>query len=638
MDHLALPTRALISHLRIHFSTIADYVPDADDLQSVAPDLTEVARMYMAEMHACALALVEEERAVAAKGVAEAAIPAGDAALAASLVGDHGPDLDAATADGLTPLVLAVCAGASAELIDVLVGGGAHVDVVCAAGSALGAARALGATSLAAHLQHRWRATAPELDDAMADDAPLRVDALPADAALARARAPPPRRRGAPPVPAAAAEAAAEAAREAEGAAAAADAVDDAPLAVECRAQAAAAAAAAAALRRGAAPTAAAKAAELRGAGGDGGAAKRACAATLADLRAERLRTEWAACTCELARIVFVEQPPVLAEALAKWHSRHLSDSSAFEALDRLRVAARPPTTRRSGRPSRSLCCRGSPRSGRRRSSSTPPSPGPTPTTRRDRCSCSRRSTRCSTRAPPSPRRSRPRRRAPHWRSKRRAPRPALPPARPPARATAPRLLTPHATSSPTAAARLHTKVARVEGRRRRARVGVRPRRRRAARGGGESRRQDPRRRRRGAARGCAASGWHALLVAKLYYEQPALLRWQLRDGGLLAACLPTEAEAALPPFEKALVGCLRDNPYEMLEAARAGWGDGWLLAHMWDLLWRARRVPRDWLANEKARAPAPPRPLRRRAVATPPPASHPTRVRTPRRWSSAST
>ena len=154
MDHLALPTRALISHLRIHFSTIADYVPDADDLQSVAPDLTEVARMYMAEMHACALALVEEERAVAAKGVAEAAIPAGDAALAASLVGDHGPDLDAATADGLTPLVLAVCAGASAELIDVLVGGGAHVDVVCAAGSALGAARALGATSLAAHLQH----------------------------------------------------------------------------------------------------------------------------------------------------------------------------------------------------------------------------------------------------------------------------------------------------------------------------------------------------------------------------------------------------------------------------------------------------------------------------------------------------
>ena len=341
MDHLALPTRALISHLRIHFSTIADYVPDADDLQSVAPDLTEVARMYMAEMHACALALVEEERAVAAKGVAEAAIPAGDAALAASLVGDHGPDLDAATADGLTPLVLAVCAGASAELIDVLVGGGAHVDVVCAAGSALGAARALGATSLAAHLQHRWRATAPELDDAMADDAPLRVDALPADAALARAR----RRLGGAarlPSPAAAAEAAAEAAREAEGAAAAADAVDDAPLAVECRAQAAAAAAAAAALRRGAAPTAAAKAAELRGAGGDGGAAKRACAATLADLRAERLRTEWAACTCELARIVFVEQPPVLAEALAKWHSRHLSDSSAFEALDRLRVAARP--------------------------------------------------------------------------------------------------------------------------------------------------------------------------------------------------------------------------------------------------------------------------------------------------------
>ena len=121
---------------------------------------------------------------------------------------------------------------------------------------------------------------------------------------------------------------------------------------------------------------------------------------------------------------------------------------------------------------------------------------------------------------------------------------------------------------------------------------------------------------------GCAASGWHALLVAKLYYEQPALLRWQLRDGGLLAACLPTEAEAALPPFEKALVGCLRDNPYEMLEAARAGWGDGWLLAHMWDLLWRAR--------------PAPPHPTPRRCH--PPPASHPTRVRTPRRWSSAST
>ena len=74
-----------------------------------------------------------------------------------------------------------------------------------------------------------------------------------------------------------------------------------------------------------------------------------------------------------------------------------------------------------------------------------------------------------------------------------------------------------------------------------------------------------------------------------------------------------------------------------MLEAARAGWGDGWLLAHMWDLLWRARRVPRDWLANEKVRAPAPPAPSD--AAPLPSPTRvHPTRVRTPRRWSSAST
>ena len=42
-------------------------------------------------MHACALALVEEERAVAAKGVAEAAIPAGDAALAAEALDGFEP-------------------------------------------------------------------------------------------------------------------------------------------------------------------------------------------------------------------------------------------------------------------------------------------------------------------------------------------------------------------------------------------------------------------------------------------------------------------------------------------------------------------------------------------------------------------
>ena len=79
---------------------------------------------------------------------------------------------------------------------------------------------------------------------------------------------------------------------------------------------------------------------------------------------------------------------------------------------------------------------------------------------------------------------------------------------------------------------------------------------------------------------------WHGKLIAKLIYQQPATLRWQL--GALLAQCTPAES---LDPFQSVLVAILSDDPYAAMRAIRAAYGDGWLLAHLWDLLWRAGSV-----------------------------------------------
>ena len=67
-----------------------------------------------------------------------------------------------------------------------------------------------------------------------------------------------------------------------------------------------------------------------------------------------------------------------------------------------------------------------------------------------------------------------------------------------------------------------------------------------------------------------------------------APLASQLRD--LLQQCLP-EGAASLDAFQGILVAILSDDPYAALRAIRAAYGDGWLLAHLWDLFWRAGAV-----------------------------------------------
>ena len=64
-----------------------------------------------------------------------------------------------------------------------------------------------------------------------------------------------------------------------------------------------------------------------------------------AALRAERQRTEWAACIAELALLVFVQRPAVLGELLARWWYRHLCDPQCEEEeLPRLSGLAKPET------------------------------------------------------------------------------------------------------------------------------------------------------------------------------------------------------------------------------------------------------------------------------------------------------
>eukprot|EP00964_Phaeocystis_antarctica_P013275 scaffold7267_cov72-Phaeocystis_antarctica.AAC.7 len=65
--------------------------------------------------------------------------------------------------------------------------------------------------------------------------------------------------------------------------------------------------------------------------------------AQAAALRAERQRTEWAACITELALLVFVQLPAVLGELLARWWYRHLCDPACEEdELPRLSGLAQP--------------------------------------------------------------------------------------------------------------------------------------------------------------------------------------------------------------------------------------------------------------------------------------------------------
>ena len=220
--------------------------------------------------------------------------------------------------------------------------------------------------------------------------------------------------------------------------------------------------------------------------------------------------------------------------------------------------------------------------------------------------------------APPSPRRSPPGGgRRPGAASARRA-LPSRPPARPPART----LRTPSSPPTPPPPQLLHdhAEVARVEGRRRRARVGVRSRRRRAARGGGDRVAKildaDD-----AALREVRGVGLR-LLVAKLYEQRAAPL------------AAPRRRPARRVPADGGGAACLRSRRRSSAASAttrtrcsrrRAPAGATAIPSRICGTCCGARRVPRDWLAN-KARPPAPPRPLRRRAVAIPP------RVRPPPR------
>jgi len=76
---------------------------------------------------------------------------------------------------------------------------------------------------------------------------------------------------------------------------------------------------------------------------------------------------------------------------------------------------------------------------------------------------------------------------------------------------------------------------------------------------------------------------WHATLLARLLLSEPTRLRWDIHE------LLPS-AEG-LPLEEKAMLAILADNPYAARDAIRAAHGDGWLVTHLWDILWRARIV-----------------------------------------------
>lgn len=69
-------------------------------------------------------------------------------------------------------------------------------------------------------------------------------------------------------------------------------------------------------------------------------------------------------------------------------------------------------------------------------------------------------------------------------------------------------------------------------------------------------------------------------------------LGWtQVHD--LLRECISKDREASLDVLHKVLLEILRDDPYAAVNLIREIYGEGWLLAHLWDMLWRAGAVTR---------------------------------------------
>lgn len=85
---------------------------------------------------------------------------------------------------------------------------------------------------------------------------------------------------------------------------------------------------------------------------------------------------------------------------------------------------------------------------------------------------------------------------------------------------------------------------------------------------------------------------WHGLLMARLFLDQPTRLRWEL--VGAMAGDAGSGVIEGNDIFSSCLVALLSDDPYAAVKCIRTAYGDGWLTAHLWDLLCRARAVPAD--------------------------------------------
>ena len=91
---------------------------------------------------------------------------------------------------------------------------------------------------------------------------------------------------------------------------------------------------------------------------------------------------------------------------------------------------------------------------------------------------------------------------------------------------------------------------------------------------------------------------WHGLLIGRLLYQSPTVMRWQLPS--LLAELVPSTHEARNDPFQAIVIAILADDPWATLEKVRNAFGDGWLASHLWDLLSRAGIVGVDQMADKK--------------------------------------
>ena len=93
---------------------------------------------------------------------------------------------------------------------------------------------------------------------------------------------------------------------------------------------------------------------------------------------------------------------------------------------------------------------------------------------------------------------------------------------------------------------------------------------------------------------------WHGLLIGRLLYQSPTVMRWQLPSllaelEGQLPSLLD---EARRDPFQAIVLAILADDPWATLKSVRDAFGDGWLASHLWDLLSRAGIVGVDQMAD----------------------------------------